>query len=104
MPLGAEAGDARVKSVTAQALVRDQRAAEFDAIGAFNDEGERHIERRAAMRIAQQRCQVDGLARAIDAALGIDEGVQPVRRRTAADAAIGEIESRTLEVQEAKSP
>ena len=90
--------------MTAQALVGDQRAAEFDAIGALNDEGERHVERRAALRIAQQRRQIRGLAGAIDAALGIDEGVQPVRRRTAADAAIGEIERRPLRLRKAKSP
>ena len=100
MPVGAEAGIGKVKRVAAQALVRDQRAPEFDAIGPLDDEGQRHAERGGALRVAQQRGEVGRLAGAIDAALGIDESVEPVRRRTAADAAIGEIERRRLEAEE----
>ena len=52
------------------------------------------------MRVAQQRREVRRLAGAIDAALGIDERIEPFRSRPAADAAIGEIERRLLEIQE----
>ena len=56
-------------------------------------------ERGRALRVAQQRGEIGGLAGAIDAALGIDEGVEPVRRRAAGDAAVGQIEGRRLEVE-----
>ena len=55
---------------------------------------------RRPQRVAQQRRHVHGLAGAIDAALGIDEGIEPVRRRAAGDAAIGQIEGRRFQVEE----
>src|SRR5262249_31685885 len=57
-------------------------------------------EGRYALRVAQQRRDVDGLAGAIDAALGIDEGVEAGRHRAAGDAAIGEVEGRRLQAEE----
>ena len=88
------------EAVTAEPLVRDQSAAELNAVGALDDEGERYVERGGALRIAQKRGEVSCLAGAINAALGINKGIESVRRRTAADAAIGEIEGRRLEVEE----
>ena len=39
--------------MTAQSLVRDDDAAEFHAIGPFNDEGQRHAERGGALRASR---------------------------------------------------
>ena len=88
------------KAVTAQPLVGDHDAAEFHAVGPFDNEGQRNIERGGAARIAQYRSQKGRLAGPVDAALGIDECIEPGWRGTAADAAVGEIESRRLEIQE----
>ena len=52
VPVGAEAGSANAEAVTAQSLVGDHDAAKFDAVGPFDHEGQRHIERRRALRIA----------------------------------------------------
>ena len=54
-------------------------------------------------RVAQQRGHMHGLAAAIDAALGIDEGVEPGRHRPAADAAVGQIEGRRLEAERTRN-
>ena len=100
VPVGAEAGSAKVSAWPPRPWSATSVRAKFDAVRAFDDEGQRHVERGGALRVAQQSGQVSRLAGAIDAALGIDERIQPVRRRTAADAAIGEIEGRPLEAQE----
>ncbi len=88
--------------MAAQALVRHQRAPIFDAVGPLDHEGQRHAGRRRALGVAQQRGEISRLARAIDAALGIDEGIEAVRRRAAGDAAVGKIERGTGEVEEGK--
>ena len=88
------------EAVAAQALVRHRGAAKLDAVGPLDNERQRHAKRRRALRIAQQRGEIGGLAGAIDAALGIDEGIETVRRRPAADAAVGEIEGRRFQAEE----
>ena len=88
--------------MAAQALVRHQAAPILDAVGPLDHEGQRHAERRSALGVAQQRGEIGRLARAIDAALGIDEGIEAVRRRPAGDAAVGEIEGGRVEVEEGK--
>ena len=100
MPVGAEPMIGKTSAVTAQALVRHHGAPIFDAVRPLDHKRQRHAERGGALRVAQQRGEIDGLAGAIDAALGVDEGVEPGRRGAARDAAVGEIEGRRLEAEE----
>ena len=93
-------GKRQSQTVTAKSLIGDQRAAEFDAIGTLDHEGERHVRCGGALRRAQQRRQIGGLAGTVDAALGIDERIQAGGRRPPADAAVGQIECRPFQVQE----
>src|SRR5580693_7012469 len=86
--------------MTTDALVRDHGAPEFDTVGPLHHEGQRHTERGTALSVTQQRGDVGGLSRAIDAALGIHKGIKPVRRRPAADAAVGQVERRRLQAEE----
>ena len=51
-------------------------------------------------RVAHQRREVDGLARPVDAALGRQEGVERLRRRAPADAAVGQVEGGARQVEE----
>ena len=53
-----------------------------------------------AGRVARQRGQVHLLARAIDAAVGVGEGVDGARRVAALDAAVGQIEGGGGQVEE----
>ena len=75
-------------------------AAIFDAVRPLDHQRQRHVRRRRALRVAQQRRHVHGLAGAIDAALGIDEGIEPGRHRPAGDAAVGQIEGRRFQAEE----
>ena len=85
--------------MAAEALIGDHRAAIFDAVRPLDHQRQRHAERSGTLRVAQERGKVRGLARAIDAALGVNEGIEAARRRTAADAAVAEIERRRGEAQ-----
>ena len=71
--------DRHAQRTAAEALIGHKRAAIFDAVGALDHHGQRHVQRRRAARIAQQRGHGDGLAGAIDAAFRIDEGIEPGR-------------------------
>src|SRR5262249_14725377 len=94
---GRRGGDQRhVERVSADALVGDDDTAILDAIRTLDHQSQRHAERRNALRVAQQRREVDGLAGAIDAALGIDKGIEAGWHRAAGDAAVGEVEGRRL--------
>ena len=53
-----------------------------------------------ALVVARKRRHMHGLAGAIDAALGIDEGVEPGRGLAAGDAAIRQIERRAFQIEE----
>ena len=86
--------------MAAQALVRHRGAAKLDAVGPLDNKRQRHAQRRCALRITQQRGEISGLAGAVDAALGIDESIETVRCRPAANAAVGEIEGRRFEAEE----
>ena len=86
--------------MAAQALIRHRGAAKLNAVRPLDNKRQRHAQCGCALRIAQQRGEVGGLAGAVDAALGIDKGVQPVRCRPAADAAVAEIEGRCFEAEE----
>ena len=50
-------------------------AAEFDAVGALDHQRQRPAGHGIALAVAQQRGEIHRLAGAIDAALGIDEGI-----------------------------
>ena len=96
VPVGADRASGSVETVAAEALIGNERAAIFDPVRPLDRERQGHAERGGTLRVAQQRGEVRGLARAIDAALGIDEGIEAARRRTPADAAVAEIERRRL--------
>ncbi len=70
-----------LERTAADALIGHRDAAVLDAVRPLDHERQRHAERRRALRVAQQRRDVHGLAGAIDAALGVDEGIEPRRRR-----------------------
>ena len=57
-------------------------------IGAIDDHGARPIAQRHRRSIADQRGDVSCLARTIDAALGIDEGISRLRRRASPNIAL----------------
>ena len=53
-----------------------------------------------ALAVTQQRREIDGLVGAIHAALGIDEGVGPLRHLAALDAAIAEVKRARFQAEE----
>ena len=85
--------------MTADPLIGHRDAAILDAVGPLDHKRERKIQSRPTLRIAQQRHDMHGFARAIDAAFGIDEGVEPRRRRAAGDAAVAQIECRAFQIE-----
>ena len=97
MPVGAEADQRNGQAAPADALIGRHDAAVLDPVGPLDHERQRHAERRDALRVAQQRRDVHVFAGAIDAALGVDEGVEPGRHLPAGHAAVGQIEGRRLE-------
>ena len=76
----------------ASGLVGEGGAPILDTIRPARDQGESRPRHRLGQAVAQQRHDVDCLARTIDAALGIEVGVDRARQRPAFDAAIGEVE------------
>ena len=92
--------DRDVESASAETLVGDDRAAIFDAVRPLHHHRQRHVERGDAARVAQQRGYVHGLAGAIDAAFGVDEGIERRRRDAPGDAAVAEVECGRLETEE----
>jgi hypothetical protein len=71
------AGKRQRQSVSTQSLILHQRPLKLDAIRTIDHKGQRHIERGHALRVAQQASDIGRLTRAIDAALGIDKGIEP---------------------------
>ena len=57
------------------------RAAEFDAVRPLDHQRQRPAGHGIALPVAQQRGEIDRLVGAIDAALGIDEGIGAGRNR-----------------------
>ncbi len=99
---GRGAADQRQREgAAAAALILDRSAAIFDAVRPPDDERQRQTGDGDALGIAGERRQVNRLAGAIDAALGVEEGVEPFRSDPALHAAIGEVEGGLLEVEEA---
>ena len=85
----------------AEALVGQGRASVFDAVRPLDDKRQRQAGFRHALGVAQKRGGEHGLARAIDAALGVEERVEPSGRIAAGDAAIAEVEGVLSEAEEA---
>ena len=83
----------------AEPLIGHDDAAIVDAVGTFDHKRHRHICRGDAARVAQQCGDRHALAGAIDAALGINEGIVTDRRRPAGHAAIRQIEARRFQTQ-----
>ena len=81
------------------ALVRHE-AGVFDPVGPGQHRGQRHATYRLHLCVAQERRGVDGLARAVGAAVGGKEGIKRPGRRTPLDPAIREIKGRIGERQE----
>src|SRR5215211_8943666 len=92
--------DRNAEAASADALVGSGDAPVFHAVRPLDYKREGNAEGGDARRIAQQRGDVDALAGAIDAALGIDEGIEARRALAAGHPAIREIESRALRSEE----
>ena len=100
MPLCAPASKAQREGAPAHALVGDRGALVFDAVGPFHDEGERQAGDGDALGIAQERRQIDRFSRTVDPALGVEIGVERMRRRAAFHAAVGQIEGGRGKIEE----
>jgi len=85
---------------SAQTLVGNDGAAVFDAVRPLDHQGQRYVDHGHALAVAQQRCDLHGFSRAVDAALRIDKSVEPGGDRAAGDAGVGQIEGRRFETQE----
>ena len=75
VPVGTAELSGKRHAPAAGALVGQHGAAEFDAIGPLDHQRQRPAGHGIALPVAQQRGEIDGLVGAIDAALGIDEGI-----------------------------
>ena len=84
----------------AEPLVGQGRALVLDAVRPLDDERQRQSGLGDALRVAQERGREHGLARPVDAALGVEESVEALRRVAPVDAAIGQVECGLGEAQE----
>ena len=100
VPLGADDTNPTDSARPPKTLVGNDGAAVFDAVRPLDHEGQRYVEHGHALAVAQQRCDLHGFSRAVDAALRIDKSVEPGGDRAAGDAAVGQIEGRRFEAQE----
>ena len=85
----------------AEAPVGHGRTSVLDAVWPLDDERQRQAGFRYALGVAQKRRGENGLARTIDAALGVKERVESSGGITAGDAAIAEVEGVLSEAEEA---
>ncbi len=100
MAVGRGIGEGQRLVHSAVALILERDAAKDCVVGAPHDQRHRHAGHRVGSPVAQQGHDVDRLARAINAAVGIDETIDRPGQGTAVDAAVGKIERRTGEVGE----
>ena len=68
-------------------------AGELAAVGALDDQGDGQVGKRVGCIVAHQRHELHRLTGAIDAALGIEEGVDRAGLRASIDTAIRQVES-----------
>ena len=92
VPVGTAELSATRQAAAARALIGQHGAAEFDAVRTLDHQGQRPAGHGIALAVAQQRGEIDRFVGAVDAALGIDEGIGAGRDRAARDAAIRQIE------------
>ena len=85
--------------MAAQAVIGNDCATVFHAIGPLDHQRDRHIQRGHSLTVAHQRCDLHRLARAIDAAFRIHKGVKGGGHCSAGNSAITQIECRRLEAQ-----
>ena len=88
------------EGASAETLVGDCRAPEFDAVGALHDQSQRQAAAGDALCVAQERNGEHRLARAVDAALRVEEGIEARGRVAPGDPAIGEIEGVLRQIEE----
>ena len=77
-------------------------AGELAAVGALHDQRHRHVGQRHCRGIAQHGHELHRLARAVDAALGVEEGIDRAGLVAAGHAAVGEVERRLAELEPRK--
>ncbi len=68
-------------------------AGELAAVGTLHDEGYGHVAERVGGIVAHERHELHRLARAVDAAFGVEECIDRARLRPTVDAAVGQVES-----------
>ncbi len=85
----------------AEALVGQGRAFVLDAVRPFDDERQRQAGFRDAFGVAQKRRGEHGFARAVDAALRVEERVESSGRITTGDAAVGQVKGVLSEAEKA---
>ena len=86
--------------MTAERVLAADDAPVLHPVGALDDERQRRAGDGIRGVVANERGEIDGLARSIDAALGIQEHVERARRRPAGDAAVGQVEAGAGQVDE----
>ena len=74
-------------------------AAILHPVGPLDHHGQVDARNGDAGRVAQQRRHIDGLAGAVDAALGEHIRIEPLRHVAPGDAAVGQIEGLLLEIE-----
>src|SRR6202011_132097 len=91
--------DARITRQGKALSIRTQRVTcglpllDFDPVRPQQSQSDRQTRNRIGLVVAHQGDQLDRLAGPVDAAIGVEEGVDGTRLRAAADAAVAQIES-----------
>src|SRR6185369_8378975 len=75
------------------------KARELAAVRPLDDQRDRHVGERHRRGVAYHRHELHGLAGSIDAALGVEEGVDRPGLVAAGDAAVGKVEGRLAELE-----
>ena len=83
----------------AEPLITNARALILDAVGTFDDQRQRQPRLGDTLGVAEERRDEDGLAGAIDAAFGVEEGVERARRVAPGNAAIGQVERALRQIE-----
>ena len=86
---------------TAEALILHHDTAIFHAVGTAHHQRQRNTRHGDATNIAQERGERHSLAGSIDAAFGVQKGVDGTRCRPALDAAVSEIERGRTKIEKA---
>ena len=89
-----------IRRIAAEAGIGQRLAEELDAVRPLDHEGEGQAGDGDGARVADQRGEMDGLARPVDSALGRHEHIERPGRGAAVDAAVGQIERGAGEVDE----